>query len=57
MKIGKLRGFEENNQNVPLIDNIKNWITYSYLKWFAKENQQSPVYVVNCHFSGSPDRC
>ena len=21
------------------------------LQWFAKENQQSPVYVVNCHFS------
>ena len=31
MKIEKLRGFEENDQNVPLIDNIKNWITYSYI--------------------------
>ena len=28
-----------------------------YIKWFAKENQQSPVYVINCHFSGTHDRC
>ena len=21
------------------------------LQWFAKENQQSPAYLVNCHFS------
>ena len=21
------------------------------------ENQQSPIYVVNCHFSRCPDRC
>ena len=27
------------------------------LQCFLLQNQQSPVYVVTCHFSRSPDRC
>ena len=27
------------------------------IQWFSFENQQSPAYVVNCHFSRNPDRC
>ena len=29
---------------------------FMHLQCFAKENQQSPVYVVNCQFSRSSDR-
>ena len=29
----------------------------SIIQWFSFENQQSPVYVVNCHFSRHPNRC
>ena len=31
--------------------------TFSKLQWFAIENQQSLVYVVNHRFSRRPDRC
>ena len=40
-----------------------HWYTAWYyycskcLQWFSFENQQSPVYVVNWHFSRCPDRC
>ena len=30
---------------------------FENLQLFSFENQQSPVYVVNCHFSRCPDRC
>ena len=26
-----------------------------YLQWLLFENQQRPIYVVNCHFSRHPD--
>ena len=31
--------------------------TLNQVQWCAIENHQDPVYVVNLHFSTSPDRC
>ena len=35
------------------------WLSWSFwvLQWCALENQQSPVHVVNCHFTRHPYRC
>ena len=30
------------------------WIAAAQVQWFSFENQQSPDYVVNCHFSRDP---
>ena len=32
-------------------------LIYDLLQWLPIKNQQSPVYVINCHFSRHPDRC
>ena len=44
--VGTFANFYSNSTQTP----------FMHLQWFAKENQQSPVYVVNCQFSRSPDR-
>ena len=38
------------------IKDIKKGEFYQ-VQWFSLENQQSPVYVANWHFSRCPDRC
>lgn len=43
-----------------MIRNTGIWwwlICFKKIQWFKIENKQSPVYVVNYHFSKSPDRC
>ena len=40
---------ENSVHNDKMIENL-------FIKWFSFQNQQSPVYLVNCHFSKFPDR-
>ena len=47
------------NQNCPIFFKTKiilPWKKSPYLQWCAIENHQDPFYVVNCHFSRSPNR-
>ena len=43
--------------NIAFGENFKSINQEKLLQWFAIEDGQSPVYIVNCNFSKSPDRC
>ena len=46
-----------NNEDITNNTAVIIWeATRHYVHWFSFENQQSPIYVVNWHFSGCPDR-